>query len=374
MLEGAQQQTHPVDGVDACDVACQLSVAHIDLTAEMRGGPRQMLALVRALAREPVCDGLVQTVVVRRGTAVAEAAARLDDVAIVATSNSALAAARAARHADIVHVHSDSGVAAGALLSHRGIPFVVTRRSAIVPKVNFATRWSFSRASRVVGVSDRVSAVMKAYLSHQSVSTIPDCVSTSTSQRRGECPNRYFVVGCIGTIHFATKGQDLLVDVARRLLGSCPQVELVITGDGPDAGRLQALCAGLPNVRLNGWQDDLAELYEEMDVLVQPSRFEALGSTILDAMSSARPVIASDVGGIPEIVQNEVNGLLVPTESAEEIAAAISRLAHDDALLRRLGASAARTSSRFGVKRMAEDYWSTYLNVLAGEQAKRLSF
>ena len=110
-----------------------------------------------------------------------------------------------------------------------------------------------------------------------------------------------------------------------------------------------------------------------MDVLIQPSRIEGLGSTILEAMSMSLPVVATDVGGIPEIVKNERNGLLVARDSPDDIVAAISRLANDDSLLRRLGTNACRTAQRLNAKTMAEEYYSTYLNVLARVQAKRLT-
>ena len=90
-------------------------------------------------------------------------------------------------------------------------------------------------------------------------------------------------------------------------------------------------------------------------------------------MSMSVAVIAAEVGGIPEIVRNDVNGLLVHRDSPDEIAAAVRRLANDESLLHRLGINAARTAARLNVRAMAEEYYSTYLNVLASEQAKRLA-
>ena len=215
---------------------------------------------------------------------------------------------------------------------------------------------------------------MAAYLNGGDVDTILDCVERAPGNVPGDSNQpRNFVVGCVGTIDFETKGQDLLIDAARRLLGSCPHVDIVFVGAGPDSERLRILSDGLPNIRHIAWTDDIFAQFQKMDVLIQPSRIEGLGSTILEAMSMSLPVVATDVGGIPEIVKNERNGLLVARDSPDDIVAAISRLANDDSLLRRLGTSACRTAQRLNAKTMAEEYYSTYLNVLARVQAKRLT-
>lgn len=354
-----------------------LRVVHIDMTPGLRGGPRQMIALANELRYLPSDDDIEQILVVRAGTPVAAACQSIDGVTVRPVGNSTILAARAAKDADVIHVHDEAGIAAAAILSHWGIPFIATRRSAIAPKMQFTTRWAYFRAARVIGVSDRVSSMMRAYRNNRYVGTIPDCAAIATGLEKGSGTrdsHRNFVVGCIGTIDFETKGQDLVVDAARILLGTCPQVDIVIVGDGPDAGRLRSLCADLSNVTVIDWQDDVEAQYRQIDALVQPSRVEAFGSTILEAMSTAVPVIATDVGGIPEILRNDVNGIMVERNSAVAIAGAITRLANDVSLARRLAASGKRTSSRFSAKRMAQEYYSEYLIVLASEQARRLTF
>ena len=354
----------------------KLEIAHIELSTELRGGPRQMISLARALRELPAGNHIRQRVIVRRGSAVAAACERIDGVAKIGIRPGALPAARSAKGADIVHVHDEAGVTAGALLSHRGLPFVATRRAVTVPSVNLKTRWAWGRASRIVGVSDRVSSVMRAYLNHSNVSTIVDCVDPLVHNNSISKPKRddeTFIVGCLGPIDFAVKGQDLVVDAARRLLGTCPQVDILIAGGGPDRGRLQDLSDYLPNVKILDWQDDIAAFMRQLDALILPSRFEALGTTILEAMAMAVPVIAADAGGIAELLKHEVNGLLVSRESPDEIAHAVNRLVHDESLVRRLAASSVRTAANHSTARMAEDYYSAYLNTLAREQARRLS-
>lgn len=358
------------------DTPRQFEVAHIDLSRELRGGARQMILLAEALRDLPAGNDLKQRLIVRGETPVAAACKKIGGVAAIAAGRTALSAAKAAIGADIVHVHDEAGVAAGALLTHRGLPFVATRRVVSVPSVSFVTRWAWGRASRVVGVSDRVSSVMRAYLNADNVTTIVDSVALPTRSDAEQSPRderTTFVVGCLGPVDFSIKGQDLLLDAARRLLGTCPEVDVIFTGDGPDHHRLIDLAAQLPNVRVIGWQDDIATFMQQLDALVLPSRFEALGAAMLEAMAMAVPVVAADCGGVSELLQHEVNGLLVVRDSPNELARAIARLAHDESLTRRLGASSLRTAARHGTRRMAEDYFSAYLNILAWEQARRLS-
>jgi glycosyltransferase involved in cell wall biosynthesis len=355
----------------------KLRIAHIDLTPSLRGGPRQMISLAKELRYLGEGGNLQQVMIVGRRTSVAAACSVIEGVETREVNHSAISAARAARSANILHIHDDSSIGAGALLSHRGIPYVVTRRTVTPPKVNLMTRWTYGRASRIVGISERVTAVVNAYMNGGDAGTILDCADlnggANDDQEIRDRQNN-FVVGCVGTIDFETKGQDLLVEAARTLLGTCPQVDIVFVGTGPDADRLRNLADGLPNVSLVDWQDDIHSQYRQMDALVQPSRVEALGSTILEAMSMSLPVIATDVGGIPEIVRNEVNGVLIKKNSTGELVTAITRLANDDSLVRRLASSARRSASNLSARRMAEEYYSTYLNVMASEQARRLTF
>lgn len=372
-----QPCTEPYPDKDPHAPIAKLRIAHIDLTPSLRGGPRQMISLAKELRDLGEGDNLQQVMIVGRRTSVATACRVIEGVETREIIQSVISAARAARSANILHIHDDSSIGAGALLSHRGIPYVVTHRTVTPPKVNFMTRWTYGRASRIVGVSERVSAVVAEHTNGNNVGTIFDCADLNGDvQDAQEIRDRQnnFVVGCVGTIDFQKKGQDLLLEAARTLLGTCPQVDIVFVGSGPDADKLHGLADGLPNVSIVDWQDDIYSQYRQMDALVQPSRVEALGSTILEAMSMSLPVIATDVGGIPEIVRNEVNGVLIKKNSTGELVTAITRFANDDSLVRRLASSARRSASHLSARRMAEEYYSTYLNVLASEQARRLSF
>ncbi len=103
-----------------------------------------------------------------------------------------------------------------------------------------------------------------------------------------------------------------------------------------------------------------------MDVFMFPSRSEALGSAVLEAMSFGLPVLASKVGGIPEIVQSGVTGFLIDPEDSEEWVRRVAQLRQNEKLRSRLAQNAAVTAACFSPETIAEQYYSLYVNALYG--------
>jgi glycosyltransferase involved in cell wall biosynthesis len=152
------------------------------------------------------------------------------------------------------------------------------------------------------------------------------------------------------------------VDVLIRAFAALEDIpaQLLIAGDGPDAESLRTLAASLgvgSRVSFAGLRDDIDVLMREADVFVQPSYREALGLSLVEAMASGCAVIGSDVGGIPEVIDNEVTGLVVPAGDVQALAAALRRLASDDELRRRFGERGrARVLERFTLASAVEQH------------------
>jgi glycosyltransferase involved in cell wall biosynthesis len=148
------------------------------------------------------------------------------------------------------------------------------------------------------------------------------------------------------------KGVDHLL---RALAQMRRRARLQVIGDGPEASRLSALAAELgigDRVQLLGLRDDVAEVLQAADVFVHPAIWgEAFGLTIAEAMATGLPVVASRVGGIPELVTHGETGLLVPPGDAGALAGALDRLAADGEERARLGANARqRVLERFDLR------------------------
>ena len=344
-----------------------MRICHVNLSKELRGGEHQTASLVETLRHR--AD---QRVVVRRGSPLHEklAGLALEKVDVVPVPNSPIAALRATSGSDLLHVHEGRSVPIGAARSLLGTPFLVTRRVLKAPTSRPSTRWCYRRAEHVVSVSQAVSRVMSGYSPSTPVSTIYDCVATVDRARvssplNDELSGR-FVVGNVAELDDGTKGQRTIIEVARRLEAELPNALFLLIGKGVDEGALKAEAEGLSNIRFVGWSDRLAEYYAAMDLFMFPSRTEALGSAVLEAMSQGLPVIASDVGGIPEIVQPGVNGFLVDATDVNTWTHRVAQLFGDSCLRSRLAQNAAVTAAAFSPEAIAEQYYSLYVNAVYG--------
>jgi glycosyltransferase involved in cell wall biosynthesis len=145
--------------------------------------------------------------------------------------------------------------------------------------------------------------------------------------------------------------------------------EAVIVGDGPDRPAVESEVRRLglqTAVRLTGERDDVAELLAEADLFVLSTRSEGLPLSILEAMAAGLPVVASDVGGVPELVVDGETGFLVPPGDPHALAAAIERLLDDPDLRRRLGAAGRlRVSEHFDLASARRAHLDLYRTLLA---------
>lgn len=166
------------------------------------------------------------------------------------------------------------------------------------------------------------------------------------------------------------KGLDTLVRAYAAAAPSLGGRKLVLAGDGPERGRLESLAGSLGlngNVVFLGsvGRDRVAELLRGADVFAFPSRYEAFGVALLEAMAAGVPVVAARAGGIPEFAVDGENALLVPPDDEHALAAALTRLAGDKELAGRLAVGARAQAERHAWETVAARYESVYRRVLA---------
>lgn len=178
------------------------------------------------------------------------------------------------------------------------------------------------------------------------------------------CPN---LIGAAGRF-VPAKGLAFLIRAFSSLAVSMPDVRMQIAGAGLLEGEIREAigCLGLADrVELLGWQDDMAPLFRRWAIFAQPSLEEAFGLCVLEAMAEGLPVVASSVGGIPEIVEDGRTGLLVPAADPDALASALSKLLSDGQSRRTMGeAGRAAVSGRFGVERMVREILRVYDDLL----------
>lgn len=174
------------------------------------------------------------------------------------------------------------------------------------------------------------------------------------------------VVACVSRLH-PVKGIDQLLD-AWALIGSAmPDAVLLIAGDGPESAKLKNRAATLAppdRIRFLGHQADVRSVLWASDVLVVPSRQEGLSLAALEAMATGLPVVAFRVGGLPEIVSHEINGLLAAAFQPSELAAATLRVLRDPSLRRTLSHGARQTAESHDTRCVVAQLEETYTAVL----------
>jgi glycosyltransferase involved in cell wall biosynthesis len=171
-----------------------------------------------------------------------------------------------------------------------------------------------------------------------------------------------FVVAMVSWLH-PLKRHDVAIEAVAQLGERVPGLRLLIAGNGPEEERLRREAERLaPSTVFTGYRDDVMELLDAADLLLHPSRMEGFPISLLEAMAGRVPILATRVGGIPDIVDDGVTGALVdPPATSYALAVAIAALHEDAALRARLAESARRRfEESFTAERWAQRLRSFY--------------
>ncbi|MDQ1446581.1 MAG: hypothetical protein QOI20_3045 [Acidimicrobiaceae bacterium] len=320
-----------------------------------------------AVAGDPASE--VRTRVVAAGGAwVPWAASRQPGPSVVGETQ-ALGRVIDALAPDVVHLHSSKAGLAGRLAVRGRRPtifqphawsfFAVTgvRRPLTVWWERLGARW----AHAVLCVSEDERAQGQAAGIKARFHVVPTGVDTELFQpgpaveaRRRLGLDEAPTAVCVGRLAVSQKGQDLLVAAWPEVAARVPGARLVLVGDGPDRTSLEAAAAPLaPLVQFVGRQDDVVSWYQAADVVVQPSRYEGLSLTVLEAMACGRPVVAGDAVGMGETIGDA--GQVVPVGDVAALAEAVAvRLADPRRAAQEGGAARLRVHDRARRRRWAE--------------------
>ena len=274
---------------------------------------------------------------------------------------------------DIVHTHllrSDLYGAAAARLA--GVPAVLTSKYAL-GQYSRATR-RLSTHALAVSEAVRSDLVERLGWDAQRVSTIHtgydfEAAPTIDPEARARLralwsvPLAAPVVVALARLSYE-KGLDVLIRAARLVRRQIPEARFVIAGEGPLRAELERLISELDltgTVLLAGWQPDVRAVLSAADLFAMPSHMEGMPNAVLEAHAAELPVVASAVGGLVEVVEHEVTGLLVPPADPEALAAALLRLISDQRLARRMAADGRqRAAERFGLAPVTRRYEELY--------------
>lgn len=279
---------------------------------------------------------------------------------------------------DLVHAHMYHANLYGRLAAFReGIPAVISVHNTYVrPKIlrRFLNGWLARRTPFLLAGSEAIRDDIVKYdgVPPGKIHVIPYGVdaekfhcafSREEVREKLGLPKDRFIVGTVGRLE-EQKGQKYLIEAAGRLRREGREATLLIVGSGREEDRLreQAMREGVGDAALFlGTRRDLPELFRAMDVFAFPSLWEGFPIALLSAMAAGLPVIVTPVGGVPEVVEDGTNGLIVPAGDPAALAAAIRRVHEDPVGASVLGGAAEATirnrySHRTTARRIMEIY------------------
>jgi glycosyltransferase involved in cell wall biosynthesis len=360
---------------------------HIDTARTWRGGQNQVLLTVNGLREIGHRAALVAH---PDGELRRRAAEGLDLIPIAARTEMDLSAAwRLARVVkrlapDVIHAHDPHGIAMASLALSLGassakngrVPaLVASRRVDFHLKGNSLSRWKHRQVDCFIAASEAIRRILlgdgvppeRTTTVHEGIDV--DHVLAAPGIDVHEAfwlPRHAPIVGSVAAL-VPHKGQRYLVEAAHLILREVPDARFVILGEGELREQLERQIRDHhleKHVFLPGFRTDVLGCIKGFDIFAMSSVTEGLGTSLLDAMACSKPIVATSVGGIPEVVVDGEGGLLVAPRNHSAMAGAIVRLLTDQGLRARMGeAGLARVRERFTVERMVSETAAVYARV-----------
>jgi glycosyltransferase involved in cell wall biosynthesis len=293
----------------------------------------------------------------------------------------------------IVHTHTSKAGLLGRLAAKMvGVPVIIHTAHGHVFYGHFG-RWAsrfflwiekiFAHfTDRLIALTEgeREDYIVLSVAPHEKITTIhsgvdidgylSDQVDVMEKKHSLGLPSRDLVVGFVGWL-LPVKGPLYLLRAMAEVWKVCPDITLVFAGKGDLDVELrgEALQIGANGrVKFLGWRDDIDEIMPVLDIFVLPSLNEGMGRVLVEAMAAGKPVIASRVGGIPDLVKNEKTGLLVPPRDVPALADAILRLVNNPDKRRRMGGTGRIFCRRFSLTEMIDKIDKLYDELLYSPQ------
>ena len=281
-------------------------------------------------------------------------------------------------HVDLIHAHEfDANVQGAFVAALTGIPLVATVHGKNYFWERFRRRLAYrwvSRRATMVAVSENLKQfiVEKVRVSpervkvlYNGVDALPHYSSADVAQCRKELglPENHQIVGVVGNL-YPVKGHQYLIEGIPSVLEKCPSTSFVLAGRGQMEGELRAQAHRLgveKRVCFLGLRQDIARILAMLDVFVLPSLSEGFSMAILEAMIAGKPVVATEVGGNPELVLDGETGFLVPPRDSRMLAAKLVTLLMDRQQSAEFAARGKRRAEvQFSLGRMVSSYQSLY--------------
>lgn len=356
-----------------------MRILHIDTERTWRGGEQQLLYLVKGLKER----GHTSSVICQPGSPLEDAVKKAEIDAITVKMRSEidiLAAWKIGRFLrrgkyDILHAHTSHAHSIGLL----ALLFGNVKAMAVSRRVDFPIRSRLkynSFAVHYIAVSEAIKRVMiGGGVAAQKIDVVRSCIdlrefdTAVISDVRGEFGIKKDAILVGNIAHMADhKGQIYLVRAAEIVRRKCPDVRFIIVGDGELRSHLESEAQKLglnKELVFTGFRRDVVDFLAAFDIFAFPSHLEGLGTSLLGAMAMRKPIVSTTAGGIPEVVENGVNGILVPPKDPESLADAITHLIERPEVRLRCGISGRKlVEEKFTIEKLVEGTLGIYKKIL----------
>lgn len=337
-------------------------ITHINFAKGFRGGERQTQLLIEELS----LLGHKQKLLVRKNSELTKRCQAIQNLEIVEISKPYILHCNKIKGSSILHAHETKALQFAYFCNQIfHIPYIVTRRVDNPLKTNFLNTLMYSNAKNSVALSKVIEAEILRVAPSAHTKIIPSAYSglTLDQERIKEIKKRFegkFLVGNIGELDNTHKGQYYLIEAAKLIHKEYPDIHFIFLGRGKDEKNYKEQSLGYSNTTFEGFVDNVGDYTACFDLFVFPSLNEGLGSILLDVMQAKVPIIATNVGGIPDIVEDKKTGLLIPPKESSAIYEAIKKLYGDRELRENLSSEALSRVHAFCKEEMAKKYEKIY--------------
>lgn len=363
----------------------EIKVLHIDGANEWRGGQQQVVYLVEGLIE----SGVASKLICRPDSPLWEYSIKNKlphhplSIRGEFDFGAAFTLARLIKKEkfNIVHTHTahDLTTALWAKLIYPDFKLIGARRVDFSVNKSFLSLKKYNNhlVNRIVCVSHNVKNILlndgipanKLNVVHDGIdlNRFKNITITKSVKEELEIPENSFLVGTIAAL-VDHKDYPTLLRAAQTVIKKNKQVFFIAAGDGLLKYKLHALSRELgieKQFQFLGFRTDVLQILKQMDIFVLSSKEEGLGSSVLDAQACAIPVVATQGGGIPEIINHEINGLLAPVEDDKTLASLILDLIQSPEKRKLLATNGSQSVKNYSVQHTVENTEQIYKDVLS---------
>lgn len=360
-------------------------ILHLSAIKSWGGGEQQLIYLYQELAKQQ----LPQLIVCRKGSALADYCKTHHIETITYKNLLSIDLGFAQRltklcktHAiDVIHAH-DAHTQTNALLARLvfrlKLPIVISRKVAFPIKNSWLSHYKYnsSHLGKIICISQAVYQTLRPIICDaRKLVVVPDGIDLQRFSQTASLNNlrndlklkpNHLLIGTIAAL-VASKDLYTFIKVAQLVIKQGIAAKFLIMGDGPLRTELQNLVNELElseQVVFLGFRQDIPALLPQLNIFMLTSQQEGMGSSILEAMACQVPVVATRVGGIPEIVVDGETGLLANKGDIQALAKAVIQLAEDKTLCQTLTSNATRQLTTFSIQNMASKTLAVYRSVI----------